>query len=162
VLEVSGVAIRESTPICEWLQETRPDPPLWPADPALRAYARGLLRWVDDELTINFFASFRKAAFGPDDGDSADIVERLRARLMRRWPVLDELLGRTEGPWLAGDERPTLADLAAMPLAVRIPQWKPELAPPTGLVRATAWLQALREHPHVAEVKRRGRPAAEL
>jgi hypothetical protein len=49
-----------------------------------------------------------------------------------------------------------------MPLAVRIPQWGPQLAPPADLTRATAWLDALRAHPAVAEVKRRGRPAADL
>ena len=55
VLELDGTAVRESTAICEWLEDTHPEPPLWPADPLRRAAARGLLRWVDDELTVNFF-----------------------------------------------------------------------------------------------------------
>jgi hypothetical protein len=49
-----------------------------------------------------------------------------------------------------------------MPLAVRIPQWGPQLAPPPELTRVNAWLEALRNHPAVGEVKHRGRPAAEL
>lgn len=163
-LDTAGgaLAIRESSAICDWVQDTRGGPSLWPEDPAARAAAKGLMRWVDDELTVNFFLSFRKQAFGPSDGDPPDIVDRMRARLMRRWPVLDALLARTDGPWLAGTEQPTLADLSGMPLAVRIPQWKAELAPPAELERATAWLQMLREHPQVGQVKRRGRPADRL
>jgi maleylpyruvate isomerase len=165
VLEVDGegqtVVVRESSAICEWLQEVGEGPSLWPADATERAHARGLTRWVDEELTVNFFLSFRKEAFGPDSSDSPDIVERLRSRLARRWPVLDDLLGRSDGPWLAGGSEPTLADLSAMPLALRIPQWKAELGPSSELTRATAWLGALREHPAAGEVKRRGRDAAE-
>jgi glutathione S-transferase len=157
-----GVVVRESSAICEWAEDTFDGPSLWPEDPALRASGRGLMRWVDDELTVNFFLSFRLEAFGPGDGDPPDIVDRLRGRLMRRWPVIDELLGRTDGPWLLGGASPTLADLSAMPLAVRIPQWKAELGPPAELTRVTGWLDALREHPAAGEVKRRGRPAAEL
>jgi glutathione S-transferase len=84
VLEVGDVAIRESTAICEWLEETHPEPPLWPADAAARAAARGLLRWVDDELTLNFFLSMRKEAFGLDRTDHPDLVTILRERLVRR------------------------------------------------------------------------------
>jgi glutathione S-transferase len=166
VLEVDGegatVVVRESSAICEWLQDVGSGPSLWPADATARAAARGVTRWVDDELTVNFFLSFRKEAFGPDPSDPPDVVQRMRDRLLRRWPVLDDLLGRSDGPWWAGGSEPTLADLSALPLAVRIPQWKAELGPPPELTRATAWLDALREHPAAGEVKRRGRPADEL
>jgi glutathione S-transferase len=162
VLEVDGVAVRESTAICEWLEEVGEGPSLWPAGAVARAVARGLTRWVDDELTVNFFLSFRKEAFGPAEDEPADIVQILRDRLMRRWSVLDDLLGRSDGPWLAGGPAPTLADLSGMPLAVRVPQWGPQLAPPAELTRTTAWLDTLRQHPAAGEVKRRGRPADEL
>jgi glutathione S-transferase len=159
VLEAGEVVIRESGAICDWVQDACPGPSLWPADPATRASARGLARYVDDELTINFFFSFRKQAFGPSKGDPPDIVDVLRGRLMRRWPAVDELLGRTDGPWLAGGPEPSLADLGAIPLAVRLPQWGPQLAPPAELTRVTGWLDALRGRPSAAEVDRRGRPA---
>ena len=160
VLEVDGVAIRESTPICEWLEDAYPERPLWPADPARRAQARGLLRWVDDELTVNFFLSMRKEAFGIDSSDHPDTVEILRERLVKRWSPLEDLLGREEGDWLVYGEQPTLADLAAMPLAVRLPEWKPELGPdPETHPRVSAWLQRLRERPTATEVDRPGEPA---
>lgn len=160
VLELEDVAIRESTPICEWLDEAYPDPPFWPAAASARAAARGQLRWVDDELTTNFFLSMRKEAFGIDQGDHPDIVSILRERLARRWPVAERLLARTDGPWMMGGppDAPTLVDLAAIPLAVRLPQWRPELGPPEELALTRAWLEALRERPSAAEVDRRGEP----
>jgi glutathione S-transferase len=159
VLEVGDVAIRESTAICEWLEDTQPGPSFWPEDPTARAEARGLLRWVDDELTLNFFLSMRKEAFGLDSSDHPDVVSILRDRLVRRWTTLEDLLSRTDGPWLLDGDAPSLADLAAIPLAVRLPAWKPELAPPQELARTGAWLEALRERPSAAEVDRRGEPA---
>ena len=160
--EGSSVAVRESSAICEWLEEVGDGPSLWPSAADARAVARGLTRWVDEELTVNFFLSFRKEAFGPDSSDPADIVDVLRGRLMRRWPVLDELLGRTDGPWLMAGDAPTLADISGMALAVRVPQWGPQLAPPDELTRVNAWLEALRAHPAVEEIKRHGRDAADL
>jgi glutathione S-transferase len=163
VLELDDTTVvRESSAICDWLEDVRPGRSLWPEDPARRATARGLMRWLDDEVTASFFLSFRKEAFGPGDGEPPDIVDRLRTRLMRRWPKLEDELARGGTPWLAGVSEPSLADLSGLPLAVRIPQWGPQLAPPAELPRVNAWLEALRHHPAAGEVKRRGRPAAEL
>ncbi|MGO9901791.1 MAG: glutathione binding-like protein [Solirubrobacteraceae bacterium] len=72
---------------------------------------------------------------------------------------VESLLESAGGCWLAGGEQPTLADLAAIPLAVRVPMWVPELAPdPASLPLACAWLAALRARPSAAEVDRRGAP----
>lgn len=160
VLEVDGHAVRESSVICEWLEETHPQPPLWPSPPEDRAVARGLMRWVDDELTRNFFLSMRKEALGTDATDHPDVVAHLRAGLARRWPVAEALLARTPGPWLLEGDDPTLADLSALPLAVRLPQWRPDLAPDPGdYPLVNAWLQRLRERPSAQAVKHKGQPA---
>ena len=159
VLELDGRGIRESTAICEWLEETHPEPPLWPADPAARAAARGLLRLVDDELTVNFFLSMRKEAFGVDASDHPDVVANLRQRLIKRWPTIERLLEQSGGEWLVGGPEPTLVDLAAIPLAVRLPQWKPELQPdPDEHPLTSAWLERLRQRPSAAAVEQRGEP----
>ena len=92
VLEVGEIAIRESSAICDWLEDTHPLPSLWPAGAAQRAAARGLLRWVDDELTMNFFLSMRKEAFGVNGTDHPDVVTILRERLVRRWATVEALL----------------------------------------------------------------------
>ena len=161
VLEVGDVAIFDSTAICEWLEELKPVPSLWPRDAAERARARGQLRWVDDELTLNFFLSMRKEAFGLSPGDSPDIVAIMRERLVRRWRAVEAMLARTDGPWFLGGDAPTLIDLATIPLAVRLPAWKPELAPdPETFPNTAAWLDTLRARPSAAEVDRRGEPVS--
>ncbi len=161
VLEVGAVAIRESTAICEWAEDTGAGAALWPSDPAARARARGLLRWVDDELTTNFFLSMRKQAFGLDPGDPPDLVAQLRERLVKRYAPHERLLERAGGRWLAGGEEPSLADLSALPLAVRLPAWLPDLAPdPERHPLTCEWLGALRAHPAAGEVDRRGEIAA--
>ena len=104
----------------------------------------------------------RKEAFGVDDEDHPDLVTILRSRLQRRWRTAEDLLSRTDGPWLLGGDTPTLTDLAATPLAVRLPAWKPDLVPDAETFpRVDAWLNALRERPSAAEVDRRGTPLPE-
>ncbi len=157
VLEVGPVAIRESTAICEWLEETHPRPPLWPTDVDERAAARGLLRFVDDELTTNFFLSMRKEAFGLEPTDHPELISTLRERLLKRWTTLEALLGRGDGPWMMAGDQPSLVDLAASPLAGRLPSWKPELAPsPEEHPLAASWLACLRERPSAVAIDQRG------
>lgn len=159
VLEVDGVAIRESSAICDWLEDTHPSPSFWPANPAERAAARGMMRWVDDELQVPFFLSMRLEAFGLGPTDHPDAVEHYRERLTKRWKTLDELLSRSDGPWLMGGDDPTLADLTAVPLAVRLPQWRADLEPSAEEhPRSAAWLEALRDHPTAPAVERSGEP----
>jgi glutathione S-transferase len=155
VLEVGGYAVRESSVIIEWLEETHPDPPLWPADAAARAWARGMGRYVDDALAANYFLGMRKTAFGLADDDPPDVVERLHARMTRPWTVVEEALGRQDGPWLMG-ETFTYADLSGLALAVRLPEWTPHLQPEHP--RAAAWLDALRARPSAAAIDRSGEP----
>ncbi len=55
-----------------------------------------------------------------------------------------------------------MADLAAMPLAVRLPQWKPDLVPdPDEYPLTAAWLERLRQRPSAAEVDRGGERVAD-
>jgi glutathione S-transferase len=156
VLEVDGTALRESSAILEWLEELHPDPPLWPDDPQERAQARAWLRYIDDALLSNFFLGMLKLAFGRAENDPDDIVEQMHARVPRQWPRLEAALAASGGPWLMG-ECFTYADLSAMPLAVRIPEWAPHLAPdPDEFPLVTAWFAALRERPSAVAIDAEG------
>ena len=57
VLKIDDLVLADSGAIFEYLEETQPDPPLLPKDPALRAEARRLTAWFDDkfhrEVTAN-------------------------------------------------------------------------------------------------------------
>lgn len=156
VLEVDGVGLYESAAILEWLEETHPDPALWPAETEQRAVARARARWVDEFLLTNYFGGMRRQAYGVLDDEPSDEGERLLARLGRQWSRLDDALARDDGPWLMG-EAFTYADIAGMPLAVRLPQWTEQLAPdPDAFPRAAAWLQDLRERPSAAGIEEKG------
>jgi glutathione S-transferase len=158
VLEVNGMALRESSVICEYLEEAYPDPPLWPADPVLRGWARGWTRYIDDEASVNYFLGMRKASFDKSDSDPDDIVERLHGRLPARFATLDAVLGEHDGPWLCGEQF-TLADVAAMALAVRLPAWSPALVPRADTTpRVAAWFEALRGRPSSQAIEARGEP----
>ena len=156
VLELNGVAIRESSTILEWLEETHPDPPLWPSDPALRGWARGWARYLDDHLLTNFFLGMRKLAFGKEPDDPEDIVQRLHRRLPRHWPVLEAALAERDGPWMTGDQF-SYVEVTGVPLAVRLPEWMPQLQPdPQATPLVTQWLTALRDRPSAAQVDAAG------
>lgn len=49
-LMVDGAPIAQATAILEWLEETHPTPPLLPADPLLRARARGFGQYLTAEM----------------------------------------------------------------------------------------------------------------
>lgn len=162
VLEVDGHALRESANICDWIEETFPDSPLLPADATGRAHARGLSLWLASELVSPFFLGMNRTAFGLREGDAPDVVERSFAQVPRRWPQLEQALARADGPWLLGANL-TQADLSALALAVRLPEWRVDLAPDAGeYPRTAAWLDALRARPSAAAIDARGTPAHEL
>ncbi len=158
VLEVDGVPIRESSVILEWLEETYPEPPLWPQDPALRAWARGWSKFIDDGVSANFFLGMRKRAFGLADDDPEDVVERLHGKVPGQWSYLEAALAEHDGPWLCGEQF-TYADIAVMAAAARIPQWTPELAPDAAATpRVAAWLAAAAQRPSAAALDLKGEP----
>jgi maleylacetoacetate isomerase len=49
-LEIDGTVLIQSIAICEYLEETHPEPPLLPCDPEARAYVRSLMSIVACEI----------------------------------------------------------------------------------------------------------------
>lgn len=49
-VSIDGRIVQQSTAILEWLEETYPTPPLLPADPILRAQARGFAQHITAEM----------------------------------------------------------------------------------------------------------------
>lgn len=143
-----GQSINESTLICEYLDETFPEPPLKPDQPAARAHMRMWSKFVDEGLfegvtEISFSAMFRERMRNmPEEirqirfrniGDP-----RRRDRFMSTYelgvqsPYVLHAIGAYErafrlmertlaesGPWLVGD-RVTLADINMMPFVARL------------------------------------------
>lgn len=114
VLWADGMALSDSTAICEYLEETRPDPALLPETPADRAEVRRLNAWFGDkfqrEVTANLlYERVNKKITGEGYPDSK-AVKTGAARIKFHLDYMGWLLERRR--WLAGD-RMTLADFSA-------------------------------------------------
>jgi len=114
VLEIDGLVLSDSNAIAEYLEETRPEPPLIPGGPAERAEVRRLVAYFDDkfhhEVTVNLLherVTKRLSRQGYPDS------QRIKAGLAAIRYHLDYLEWLADQRrWLAG-ERFSLADIAA-------------------------------------------------
>ena len=88
VLDEDGLVLPESLVISEYLEERYPEPPLWPADAAERAFGR-LLVFRFDQLSKPYYALRR---------EQEGARERLDAELAKLNAVLDAQ------PYLSGRE----------------------------------------------------------
>ena len=116
LVERNGAVIIDSQPICEYLEDTAPDPALdlLGADAAARAETRRLVNWFDvkfyNEVTANLLEEkINKRFMGMGEPNS----QVIRAGHRNIGTHLDYIAFLTERRrWLAG-ERITLADFAA-------------------------------------------------
>ena len=114
VLKLDGRMMSESTPICEYLEETRPDPALMPKDPEGRFEVRRLVAWFDDkfhsEVTSKLlYERVNKKVTKEGYPDSANVKAGAKA-IKFHLDYMGWLLDHRR--WLAGDVM-TLADFAA-------------------------------------------------
>ncbi len=114
VLKIGSHVLAESNAICEYLDESIPDPPLLPGNAMARAEARRLVGWFDDrffrEVTRNLVGErlLKKIICGGQP-ESAKIKSGSRNCRIH----IDYIAGLLERRrWLAGDQM-TLADFAA-------------------------------------------------
>ena len=131
VLEEDTFVLPESAVIDEYLEERYPEPALWPADAAERAFGR-LLVFRFDELSKPYYALRRE-----EEGAR----ERLDAQLAKLNAALD---GR---PYLSGRDF-GLADVAYVPWIVRA---RDRMGVELGRFEALAdWLERLSARPAIA------------
>lgn len=114
VLKYENRLMAESQPICEYLEEIHPNPPLLPRSPADRYEVRRLCAWFDDkfhhEVTSKLlYERVNKKLSGQGYPDSKNVkmgAQRIKYHLDYMGWLLDQRR------WLAGDVM-TLADFAA-------------------------------------------------
>jgi len=114
VLKLEDRFLTESTPICEYIEEKFPEPPLMPRAADARYEVRRLVAWFDDkfhsEVTANLlYERVNKKMMKQGFPDSAKIKAGARA-IKFHLDYMAWLLDRRR--WLAGDVM-TLADFAA-------------------------------------------------
>jgi glutathione S-transferase len=114
VLKIDGHILTESTAICEYIEETRPEPMLMPKDPLARAEVRRLVGWFDDkfhqEVTSKLlYERVNKKVMKLGYPDSTNVKAGAKA-IKYHLDYMTWLLDHRR--WLAGDAM-SLADFAA-------------------------------------------------
>ena len=114
VLRLDGIMMAESAAICEYIEETRPEPSLLPEAPAERFEVRRLINWFDDkfhsEVTSKLlYERVNKKVMKQGYPDSTNVKSGARA-IKYHLDYMAWLLDHRR--WLAGDVM-TLADFAA-------------------------------------------------
>ena len=114
VLQLDGIIMSESAAICEYIEETRPEPSLMPSDPVQRLEVRRLVSWFDDkfhdEVTSKLlYERVNKKVMKQGFPDSRNVKDGAKA-IKHHIDYMAWLLDHRR--WLAGDVM-TLADFAA-------------------------------------------------
>lgn len=114
VLKTDALTLAESGAICEYLDESHPEPALFPTDIEKRAETRRLVSWFDDkfyrEVTLNLLGErlLKKVRGGgyPESKNVKAGSKNIRYHLKYMTYLLDRRR------WLAGD-RMSMADFSA-------------------------------------------------
>ncbi|MEO9821992.1 MAG: glutathione S-transferase family protein [Paracoccaceae bacterium] len=114
VLKIDGITMSESSAICEYIEETRPEPSLLPKEPEERLEVRRLIGWFDDkfhaEVTSKLlYERVNKKLTQTGYPDSKNVKAGAKA-IKYHLDYMTWLLDHRR--WLAGDSM-SLADFAA-------------------------------------------------
>jgi maleylacetoacetate isomerase len=129
-LEIDGETLIQSPAIIEYLDETHPEPPLLPADPAGRARVRALAAIVACDIhPINNLRVLRYLS-RPLGHDQAAIETWYNHWIATGFAALESLLAGDprSGRFCHGD-RPGLADIALVPQVVNSERYQLDLSP---------------------------------
>lgn len=133
----------DSSVIVQYIEETRPGPSLWPADPAQRAKARWLEEFADTRLfdvlgwRLFFQIALKPRFFGTEP--DAELVEK--ARDVELPQILDYLEGQMpEARFLFGEL--SMADLSLAPAFVNAGAVQVNVDP-ARWPRTAAWLERM-------------------
>ncbi|MGA0596787.1 maleylacetoacetate isomerase [Enterovirga sp. CN4-39] len=135
-----GTVLTQSLAIIEWLEETRPEPALLPADPVRRAKVRALAGAIacDTHPLQNLRVLREIRSLG--GGEAAQAWAR---RVNEQGLAACEMLVAAEpGPFCFG-ERPTMADICLVPQMANARRYGVELAGFPRLLQAEAAAMAL-------------------
>ncbi|HTT81771.1 MAG TPA: maleylacetoacetate isomerase [Stellaceae bacterium] len=129
-LDIDGDRLIQSLPIIEYLDETHPEPPLLPRDPAGRARVRGLAAIVASDIhPLNNLRVLRylHRQLGHGEGD---VETWYNHWIAAGFAALQDLLARDgrAGHFCHGDQ-PTLADIALVPQVVNAQRYRLDMAP---------------------------------
>jgi maleylacetoacetate isomerase len=146
MLEIDGRRFTQSLAIIDYLDATRPDPPLLPSDPADAAFVRGLALAI--ACDIHPLNNLRVLTYltGPLGQDEAGKQAWIARWILDGFAALEAMAAPCAGRFLFGDT-PTLADICLVPQVYNARRFEVDLSPFPLLVAADA---AAAAHPAFA------------
>ena len=162
-LEIDGLTLVQSPAILEYLEETRPEPPLLPREAGARARVRALCALVGCDIQpLGNRAVLKRVAGALPEGASPEERAAARDAWARHWiaegfAALEALLANGAGRFCVGDEL-TLADVFLEPQGYNAARFGVDLAPFPTIARV---LRNLAEHPAVRAAHPAAQPDAE-
>lgn len=118
-LEVDGVSLSQSPAIIEYLEETRPSPPLLPSDAVARARVRAICAAICDIQPVGNLRVLRHIMASQPDSATKEAREAARDAWSVKWVTaglegVEALLAASAGTYAVGDT-PTIADAFLVP-----------------------------------------------
>lgn len=171
-----GRSLYESSTICEYLDDIKPEPPLRPADPYRLAMMRNFIRWTDENtlpnlLILNWSIALQPGASQWTDKELEEKLARIPTaerreawvriarkpytedekstalrKLLQLVDRMDGMLAQHGGAWLMGAQY-TLADIAAAPFIARIAELRPGETSAAHSPRVAAWWDRIQQRP---------------
>jgi glutathione S-transferase len=144
-LEEDGFVLYESTAILEYLELTRPDPPLLPADPRGRALAAMHVKLCDIQLARQTGTIIFPKRFLPRERWDDKAMAQAKAEIEKHFAILEpQLAGRQ---WLVAD-RYTMVEVCYTPLVQFLDLM--EIAPPPAVA---AWVERMLSRDSAVQTK---------
>lgn len=144
-LEEDGFVVYESTAILEYLELTRPDEPLLPADPRGRALAAMHVKLCDIQLARQTSTLIFPKRFLPKERWDEKAMAQAKAEIEKHLAILEPQLAGKQ--WLVGD-RYTMVEVCYTPLVQFLDLM--EIAPPPAV---GAWVERMLSRDSAVQTK---------
>ena len=151
-----GTVLTQSMAICEWLDETHPEPPLLPGTPVdrarIRAFAQAIACDIHPVQNLKVLARLRAEGW-PEE----KVTGWARDTIQEGLEACETLLAGTTGPFCFGPT-PTLADICLIPQIGNAKRFGADISRLARISEATA---ACAAHPAFAAAAPERQPDAE-